>query len=67
MQLIVCVITAVTDSGDGFNNFLGVVVGSTKERAEQCAKKKWNWYGSTDEQQLYYAGRPKVTVRWFKV
>lgn len=63
----VCVMTAVTNSGNGHNNFLGVVVGKTKEEAARRAKKKWSWYGSKNFAIRYYAGHPIVTTRWHKI
>ena len=42
------VMTAVTDSGNGHGEFLGVVVGKTLAEVKIRAKNKWRWYGDTD-------------------
>jgi hypothetical protein len=56
--------TAVTDSGSGHDDFLGLVVGRTEEDAIKRAKKKWSWFGSDDPLDLYYAGHPVTTISW---
>ena len=63
----VCVMTAVTDSGDGHHEFLGVVVGATLEGCRQKARRKWKWYGLDDPMDRYYCGHPRVTTRWMNV
>ncbi len=60
----ICVMTAGTDSGNGHSEFLGVVVGKTKEEVTRRAKKKWSWFGSKDPLTLYYAGIPVTTINW---
>ena len=60
MQLYI--LTAETNSGNGYPAFLGFVVGRTLEEAKQKARKKWHWYESTNDMTLYYAGYPEVTT-----
>ena len=64
----ICVMTAVTDSGNGYPEYLGVVVGKTKEEATRRAKKKWpHWFRSQDPVTLYYAGNPITTTKWHEI
>ncbi len=57
------VMTAVTDSGNGNCEFLGVVVGKTLAEVKIRAKNKWHWYGNTDPLVCYYAGHPRVATQ----
>ncbi len=59
---MIYVMAAVTDSGNGHGEFLGVVVGKTLAEVKIRAKSKWHWYGNTDLIVCYHAGHPRVTI-----